>query len=816
MRKWKFYMFSSSHTDIGYTERQEKLKRYHRDFVIDAIKMFDDIHSGKLDDCKGYKFQTENLWQMQNFLDSATSEQKDSFFKYVKSGEIGISGNYLNMTGIIESDILSTRLKKSLDVLRKEGIKVESGMTADVDGYPWGYCDMLYENGVKNLYCALHSHHGLVPLYKKQRPYKWIGQNGGEVLVWVGDHYHFGCELGMSPFATTSYSINDDVTRDFNQRRMFISDKETTWKESLEVAKKRIPRYLEQLEREDYPYDIVPINVAGAITDNAPPYAKIAKRVKELNEAFEGKIEFQMATLEEFFEEIRKSDVEIPEYKGEFVDWWADGVGSTPNTLKVFREAQRRYDICKKIDKDGTLGDKKLVDQAEEDLTLYAEHTWGYSSSVTEPWNSLVGNLEKKKDAYAANADTAIATNLDNIMAKLGEITIKQEREMRYKIINPHPTKFKGTVKLYIEYWEYIDGVLFNEQAKIYVTDEKTKEEFKCQGRGTPRAFEVEVAVELAPNEEKTVRIHQKYENTSTTASKTLAGAEGVCDVITGNENPCMPYVIDTPYFNVNFSQERGISSIVDKTSGKQILKENELGAFSGVYEITEGLGDDKYTVRRNMGRNRSSIATKRDFSKLKDVSIIENGEVCVIAKISFELEGTNFYYVYLKVYKTCPIIEARVCFHKKSVWDPENLYVALPFTTTGEDETFIDESGSYIRPGIDQLPGSCQEFYLLQNTIARQSKDLDVLIAVKDAPLICFGERKAKPIELCDTKNSKLNKAVPYSWLMNNFWETNFKADLGGFYEFTYSLITSDHKDIKEQIETCRSINEGVLGFYI
>ena len=31
------------------------------------------------------------------------------------------------------------------------------------------------------------------------------------------------------------------------------------------------------------------------------------------------------------------------------------------------------------------------------------------------------------------------------------------------------------------------------------------------------------------------------------------------------------------------------------------------------------------------------------------------------------------------------------------------------------------------------------------------------------------------------------------YSWVMNNFWETNFNVDLAGFYEFEYVLYLPD-----------------------
>lgn len=36
-KKWKLYLIHHSHTDIGYTDRQEKIERYHVDFIKQAI-----------------------------------------------------------------------------------------------------------------------------------------------------------------------------------------------------------------------------------------------------------------------------------------------------------------------------------------------------------------------------------------------------------------------------------------------------------------------------------------------------------------------------------------------------------------------------------------------------------------------------------------------------------------------------------------------------------------------------------------------------------------------------------------------------------
>ena len=174
-------------------------------------------------------------------------------------------------------------------------------------------------------------------------------------------------------------------------------------------------------------------------------------------------------------------------------------------------------------------------------------------------------------------------------------------------------------------------------------------------------------------------------------------------------------------------------------------------------------------------------------------------------------------YTVYLKVYNYIPKIEAKIRIHKSSRWEPENLYISIPFTTGQEEVKYIDKTGCIIRPGIDQLPGSNKEFYLLQNGIACIGENKSLIIAIKDAPLVTFGDLLAHQIELCSGEDTKLNHSTAFSWVMNNYWETNFKVDLGGFYEFQYTIYTTHEKyDSIAAINKCTELNEELISLYI
>lgn len=811
MRKWKLYLIHHSHTDIGYTDYQEKIERYHADYIRQALAILDAVDRGEMPGCAGFRWQCENMWQVENFYGSAAEAEKHAFEARVRQGRIGLSGNYLNMTELVDAETLRSRLMKGRRYADGIGAPLRSAMSADVNGYAWGYPDALAACGVRNLFCALHAHHGMFPMGRNPSFFWWEGPEGGRVLTFVGEHYHFGNELGLVPHANSSYLLHDDVREDMDRRALFRADAATTEQQELDVVAKRLTRYLAGLEASGYPFEHVPLMVSGVISDNAPPNARIAERAEQVNAMLGDRVHAEMATLDGFFEAVRAGGVEIPTCRGDFTDWWADGVGSTPAAVKVYREAQRFRRLAEKLDPEGRFTDPALAEEAEANMMLYAEHTWGYSSSVSEPWNSMVASVGMKKTRYAVSANVAASRNLDRVLAGLGQVTPYPDRRHRCRIVNPHPFAVEDRATVILDHWENIEGVSFDGLDRLALRDSRTGRLLPSQSRPAPRGVAVETALALGPGESVEVEVCFAPGRTDSIDHTARIGADGVAD-IAGTPGLETPFELDTPFFRVRVGRERGICSIVDKRSGRELVDpDGPCGAFGGVYEVTPPDGLGQMAVRRAMGRNRCSLGTRRRIARLVDARVVESGEVYVTEKLTCALEGFLFFDVYLKVYKPIPLIEARVCVHKQGNLDPENVYVALPFTTGGGDETWIDKTGCVMRPGIDQLPMTCQQFYLLQNGIVRQGGDFDLLMALRDTPLVAFGPREAGPVRLCDGHNAALNRATPYAWVMNNFWETNFEADLGGVYEFFFALATAPHGAPEDGVARLRAMNEGL-----
>lgn len=791
-KKFTIYLIHHSHTDIGYTDYQEKIEMNQINFIKEAIDILNEIYDGK-SDRKGFKWNCETFWCVEKFLENADEDYKKAFVKYVKSGEIGLSGNYLNLTELVDDEVLRHTLKNSTELMKSYGIEMKSAMTADINGYSWGYADALYDNGIKNLLSCIHTHHGYHPLFVKQTPFYWQSPKGNKILVWNGEHYMEGNNLVIS-YKKLSELNNGNL-------------------EEYKAYEKRIEEYVRDLKAQNHPFDFVTLSLSGIATDNSPPSAFIIDFINRYN-ATHSEIEFKMATLDEYFDVLRNSDIEIPTYSGDWTDWWADGIGSTPNIVQHYREASRKLYIANQLDTTGEICGKEILDSAAYNLIIYSEHTWGYSSSISEPWHPNVNKLDLRKSLFALKANELASRACDKITHANGETPVLLNKNYIFNAINPHDFAVVDVIKINME-------TLFGYQ-HFEVVDSKTEEVLPHQLSNSARGYEFNVLVHLEAKEKRIYEIREinpPVVNASVKCAR--LGVDRVSDLKSTytdelkSGSVVTPYGLENKFFNITYEEGEGITSIFDKVNKKELVRDNRIyNAFTPIYEVTP-ITTNQYDQRRLMGRNRKAISTKRDVGKMIGAYVLENGAIYSRVELCYKLEGTNACSLILTAYKDIPKIDVDFRLHKISVWEPENVYLALPFTSGFDNEEFwIEKTGALLRPRIDQLPGACTDFYLLQNGMCYQSKDSGVIIATPDAPLISMGKIESHEIRLCG-EDGVNNIDDVYAWVMNNFWETNFKVDLGGFHQYRYSLVLSDSGNVQDSFNTAKATNCPALGFY-
>lgn len=809
MSKKILYLVHHSHTDIGYTDRQEKISRYHVHYIRSALRFLKKIENGEAPQWEGYKYTCENYWQVEQFLAQAAPEEIVTFEKYVQRGFIDISLTYLNLTELVDFAILNKKFKAARDYVSRFDRTFDSAMTADINGFSWGYAEAMYQNGIRNFFSCLHTHHGMFPLFKKQTPFWWETQDGNKLLVWNGDHYQIGNDFLFIP--------NSDQSKQYGVAGFSEQD----WEDQLKITESRVFEFFELLEEEGYEFDFCPAMISGIVTDNSPTSPRMMEGIHRWNRLHGERITVELVTLNEFFEQLRKRELSIPTYKGDWPDWWADGVGSTPSGVKLYREAQRNYRLINKLDPTGVLADQEQLQAAEDQLMMYAEHTWGFHSSVSEPWDAFVNLLDMRKSAYAINGHRLMANHLDDILEAYGEAPNQLDRESFFKVINPHDEPVHALTSVYVQHWQTVDDSYFTLLNDfVEVVDCATGAVIDSQVSHSSRGKKVSFYLDMAPKEERIVRLRRKVVQKIDTKYYNHAhiGAERIEDIAPydGFSHDVSVYGIKTDHLKVTIEPGKGITSIVDRTTGAQLLHPNAIHApFSGVYEVTPN-DPSPYMVRSRMGRNRKAPATLREQAELTNVRQLEDGPLFAKVLLSYTLAGTKMYDVILTVYKRTPQIDATVRLQKSMEWAPENLYVSLPFTygSPAETDCYFEKSGSVFKPGVDQLPGTNTSFYLLDNGFCLKNKNHHLFVSMKDTPLVTFGPLESSLVELCNKKSARKNKEVLYSWAMNNFWETNFKVDLSGFYELDYAvyLIQQENVEAAGVVSRARHLVEGLV----
>lgn len=766
------YVVHHSHTDIGYTDLQERIIDVQAGYIPTVLDFMKDPENAD------FRWNCETLFCVERFFENASPEEQAAFCALTAEGRLGLSANYLNFTDLADSNIFENRLNEWKNRFSEHGVKLKTAMIADINGISMGYRDAMMKNGVDFLYMNIHCHHGMYPLYQNQTAFRWENAEGRQMLVWNGEHYHLGNMLGIEP-------KQSDV-------------------DPAETLRRNLTQYLTQCEENGYPYDFIPVSVSGIRCDNAPPSLEILKNINEYNRRYGSAVKIRMVSLSELYHAILSSLADVPVYRGDLTDWWANGVGSTPYAVKHYREALHRYHLCQRLDDGLARSFPELNRTAQDNLLLYAEHTWGHSSTITNPYDSTVLDLEMRKNSYASKAHEAASLMLNRIAVKRGDIMRYYSTSGTIRVCSVSPVGGKRLVEFYIE-----NSALKN--AEISDADGNI---LPCQVSPNPRGKTLSFTDKFKPNEEKLYFYRELPETPQTLNSrKCYFGAERVRDIVNDYDAVTykLPYEFENAFFRLEYRSHTGVTALIDKRSGRNLLGEETARLFTPLREVTAVRAENLSAAcpeekeRSLLGRNIRGQHARLDEGVLENIDCLERGPVFTSLRLRYTLPGTVHADVILKLYEALPRIDFKLELGKTLSTDIESIF--MPLTLNIPESCIYARKGTEaFRPGTDQLPGTCMEYTMSDDGLAYVSPSSSVLIAAHDAPLFYRGEMRHHPIRLCEGLEED-NKQPIYSWVMNNTWETNFKMDLSGFASFEYSLWLSDETDPESAMNLLREL---------
>lgn len=777
------YVIHHSHTDIGYTDLQERVIDNQTDYIRTVLSIMDKPEYAD------FRWNCESLFCVEEFFKTASREEKEQFLRLGAEGKIGLSANYLNFNDLLDSGIYDERLKQWREYFEEQGVSLETAMFADINGISMGLRDAMINNGVKFLYTNIHCHHGMYPLGQNQNAFWWENAEGRRLLVWNGEHYNLGNVLGFKP----------------NHSSNFMQDTYLGGKKSgqspAEALHENLAGYLDECAEQGYKYNFIISSVSGVFSDNAPPEVEILKTIEEYNRLWGKETTVRMVSLKELYEAVKQELSEVPVYRGDFTDWWANGVGSTPYAVKHYRQALYYYHLCRRLKPDVNKIEPQLWKTAQDNLLLYAEHTWGHSSTITNPYDTMVLNLDLRKNSYASKAHEAVSRLLNRIMKEKGDILRYYNTNGKIKVCNIAKTAGPQPAEFYIESMELKAAEIKDEQGRL----------IPCQVSPHPRGRKISFVDTFAPGEEKTYTYCKtEPEKDTLNTRQCYAGAERVRDIVNDYdpETYHLPYYFENTFFRLSYQPHKGIYSFIDKRTGKEMLGDGAAPFFTPLYEVTEVRSNNggvcpKEHERRIMGRNMRGRHAQLYTGQLKEVICQERGPVFTILRLCYTMPGSIHTHVVLKFYRDIPRIDFNLELGKTISTDIESVYLPL---SLGFDNSslYIRKGTEAFRPGVDQIPGTCMEFYMSDHGLSYLSPEGGAVIAMHDTPLLYMGEMRHHPIVLCDRREENNHRPV-YSWVMNNIWETNFKMDLSGFGEYRYSLWLTESQSPEQAMNQLR-----------
>jgi alpha-mannosidase len=122
-----------------------------------------------------------------------------------------------------------------------------------------------------------------------------------------------------------------------------------------------------------------------------------------------------------------------------------------------------------------------------------------------------------------------------------------------------------------------------------------------------------------------------------------------------------------------------------------------------------------------------------------------------------------------------------------------ESVNLAFPFNVPGGEVRLELPLGGVIRPNVDQIDGSCKNWFVVGNWADISANGRGVTWVTLDTPLVQLGGLTANLLNSQTNPKVWLANVEPtqklYPWLMNNHWGTNYRAYQEGPVTFRFAL---------------------------
>lgn len=527
---------------------------------------------------------------------------------------------------------------------------------------------------------------------------------------------------------------------------------------------KKIADYLNELAAEKYPYDIVQWRY-NIVADNGPIDTTISDFVKQWNEKYASP-KLVLSTVNNTFERFEKKyGANIPVVKGDITPYWEDGAASTAYEEGVNRDNSLR---CQQLTTLYAMLAPSKYNAADfystwRNIIMFTEHTWGAFNSISEPDIDFVKEQWRIKKDFMLDADKKLNDISNNF-----HVAVADNTSDKIAVANTLSWKRDGLV--------YVPG---NSNANS-VTDAKGNI-YPLQT--LPDGRKMFFAKDIAP-----LSVAYYYLKNETN--------------LPGNKNP---------FTITDSSASNGIITIVwNKNDGSiiQLIKDgyNYADEFK-----QQGLNAYWYVP----GRDPADAESNNQVT----VNVETNGNYFSTISFTSTAPGTNGIIRKISLLANSDLILIENTVDKKSVRTKEAVYFAFPFNHD-LNQASVDAGYGTMHYLKDQLPGSNMDYLSTRRWLDVSGDNKGIQLMMKEAFLAAPDSMVDERFVINQSHKRWRDEGKPtsqwFSYVMNNYWHTNYKADQEGKSVFQYALRPHEKLNNVEQEKAAMEFTQPLFAFRV
>jgi len=525
----------------------------------------------------------------------------------------------------------------------------------------------------------------------------------------------------------------------------------------------KILAYLDDLEKKGYPYDMVNVRY-GIGSDNGPPNSALPDSVKAWNETYVwpklviSRNSDMMKELERRYQDV------IPVVKGDFTPYWEDGMASTSADTGICRRAKEKLIQAQTL---WTMQDSGTYPHGEfgrawTNLIMYDEHTWGAHNSISNPDHDFAVQQALYKQKYALDG----AALTDELFDRSTEKTREAD---------------SGVIDIY-------NTLNWDRSEVVYLTPEQSGKGDRVEdtgGRVIPSQRLASGELAFMADNVPAFGAKRYYVR----SGKAQAGDAAV--------------TVESSRINSGT-----VSVEVDGATGAiKHLRMNGSAVDFVDSSKTAGVNDYLYIIGREASENNMRID-----SPVK-ISVVDPGPLVGTLRVECDAPGARKLVRTIRVVHGSGLVEMENVVDKLKERRPEGVYFSFPFNVPNGTMK-IDTPWSVFEPEKDQIAGANKNFFCVQRFVDISNERFGVTWMPIDAPVVQWD-----PIRIAHARGTQYFRThitpnqTLHSWVMNNHWETNYKADQDGKIPFRYVIWPHRHgyDAVKAQLKS-RSVTQPLL----